>query len=710
MPTLSPELKSQHSRIKKNVEKAFTYFRANNERYHEFFRFVNQSALTPTDEDTLQALQKPVLEFNITNAPISRLCGEYSKQEPSIYVSAQDGYKVDAATLAVLEGHYRHILYEAHQRNTQYTMYRDQLEGGFSNLEVYLDYANEMSFDPVIRLKRSYEPTLVGYDPLAREVTKCDAEWYYEIFPMPVADFKREYPEVDLEKMRYGMPSGGMLTWSYTAGEIDALLLCAYYELKKQKKQIFKLADGQVFTKEGYDNFLKEWEEKGFIEQPPVVTNKRNTTISFFCRYLLIGTEIIDYEETDFKFPSHIFVDGDSVVLKDTPGGGGNLRQFTKPYVYHAKGLQRLTNLTGQMLANDFENLVMHKFMVAKETIPQEPEYLMAYKNVQVASVLVYNAFADNDPKKPLPPPTPVPHVPLPPDVMSTFNNCMQMLQNILGSYNPNIGVQNEQISGIAIVESASQSNAAAMPYIVNNIQALNQAAQVIFSLIPKMYVTPRTIPIIDKEGHRQFVKVNQQGGVSLKYDANALHVRVEAGVSFAIAKNRALQQIIALMKVSPVFAQFINTEGLEVLLDNVEFRGVDLLKEKARKFMEELQKQQASQSQQPNPEVITAQAKQTDAQANMMKVQNEISSGKIDDALKMAQLQEESLKSRSDVAIALLNANAEAGRTSSNTEVALIEAGRKQRDQEHKELKEILELSKTLGESNAESTNSSTE
>ena len=55
-------------------------------------------------------------------------------------------------------------------------------------------------------------------------------------------------------------------------------------------------------------------------------------------------------------------------------------------------------------------------------------------------------------------------------------------------------------------------------------------------------------------------------------------------------------------MQASPLFAQFINTEGLPILLDNLEIRGIDQLKAQAESFTEQLKAQQQQQMNQPNP------------------------------------------------------------------------------------------------------------
>jgi hypothetical protein len=57
--------------------------------------------------------------------------------------------------------------------------------------------------------------------------------------------------------------------------------------------------------------------------------------------------------------------------------------------------------------------------------------------------------------------------------------------------------------------------------------------------------------------------------------------------------KEIALQTIVSLSQGSPVFAQFFNEYGLPVLLDNIDIRGIDDLKEKSQEFQQKVQQQQ---------------------------------------------------------------------------------------------------------------------
>jgi hypothetical protein len=627
-------------RIKENVQEAYEYFKPNFVRWQEFQKFTFFTSLTDDDISVLKALGKPQIEFNILNAFVSRLRGEFSKQEPSIEVSNSYNAPVDVSTVNAVEGIIRKMECDSREDGTAYRIYTDQLAGGFSWFKVWTEYENPSSMQQVIKFGRVFDPTLCFVDPMAQKVHKSDARYWGEIFPKTEEEFKDEYPNVSIDDISFTREIGGF-NWAYRNEKRKILLICDYYEKKKKKVKIVLLANNQSMTSDQYDEMIDHWEKLGVVQQPPAIIKTRMSTIDVICRYRLIENQVLEYVETDFTQPNYIFVDGDSVLLREAIQGA--LQQQTRPYVFHAKGIQRLKNVAGQTVANNIENQIQHKFKVPKEGIPVE--YADAYKNIQSANTLVYNAFKDDDPNVPLPPPQEIAVVPSPPENINIFSASDQTTQSILGSYDASLGINNNQLSGIAIVEGATQSNAAAMPYVVNYMQALNQVAQVILDLIPKYYTLPRTLPVVNKEGKKDYIRVNQPGGVNLKYEDNALNVKVEAGINFAIQKSRALQQIIGLMQASQLFSQFMNQDGLDMLLDNLDIKGIDQLKERAEGFMQKMkmqeqmqqqmqqqQMQQAQQAQQNNPLMMRAQNERMKIaqSAQQMQVQSQLKAAEI--------------------------------------------------------------------------------
>lgn len=618
------------AKIKKKVQMSREYFAPNLTLYDRFRRFVFDTTLTDDNLSVLKASNRPQVEFNIMEAYISRLRGEFAKQEPSLSVTAEDEFSIDLEMIKVIEGHVRHILFESNKNGCEYDTYSDTLSGGFCVWKVWTEYAHPLSFDHVIKFGRVFDPTLTGFDPLARHPSKCDGDYAYELFPKRREELRELYPKINWDTIKVAGEVGGF-TWSYKTGDQDIFLLCEMYEKKLENVKIVLLTDGRKMTEKKYKKELDKWQMEGKFEQYPQIRDSRYTDLPTIKRIVFISDHILEEEETDLEYLPYVFVDGNSIYLRDQ--NQGPTRQKTRPYGYHLEGAQKLKNVAGQALGYEIQNMVQHKWIVAKESIP--PQYVDAYKDNQTPSVIVYNATNDKNPNQPLPPPQVVQRTGIPPEVMNTFSAMDSLSQMILGSYDSALGVNDNQLSGKAIIEGATQSNAAAMPYIVGFLQALNQVATIIVSLIPKYYTTPRTIPVLDADSKRSSVRINDDKNpqsMKIEYDSNSLNVKVEPGLNFSIQKSRSLQQITSLAQAMPIFGQFMNEKGLGVIVHNLEIKNADQLSIMADQYMQQMDQAKQQAQSQPNPEMIKlqneskeldlrAQKQQTDAQHSEAKI-----------------------------------------------------------------------------------------
>jgi len=617
-------------RVKKNVSKSYMYFKDNYERFHDYRKYVFKETINQQQRAMLQRLHRPIIEFNILDAYISRLLGEFSKHEPSIEVSPAEGVPVDQAVLDIVEGHLRHILHTANKDNFSYNVYQDILSGGFSVAKVWTDYASPMSFEQQIYLTRAFDPTLCGFDPMARARHKGDGQYSFEIYPMTEEDFLREFPDVDLSKLSFtrALNDAGYLdsfSWSYKDNQNNKIVLVAdYYEKKKKRTKIVKLADGRVMTMKNYEKMQAYWEEQQFIEQIPVIVGEpRITELETICCYRFVEDEVLEYTETDYTYLPHVFVDGNSIIL--TQGTSNCTYQMTRPYIYHARGSQDMINYGGQTMCNSMENMIQHKFIVKKEAIPQEQDYLDALNDIQHMNTVVVNAYSENNPDKPIPDPIrEVVNVPAPPEVMAAFQVADATTQTILGSYASNLGKNDNDLSGKAVIESATVGNAASMPYIVGYLSALTQIGNIVVDLMPKYIVGKRTIPVVAKDGKKSYRDVNAKGNPKIDYNERAIKVNIDAGVNFQVQKTQAMEQIVALMGASQEFSMFMNSpQGLEILVDNLTVYGSDRLKEAVPQWIAS-QQQQQQQAQQLQQQAMQNDPRMLKAQADLQKVQLE--------------------------------------------------------------------------------------
>lgn len=600
MSTLEKGVNPKLTRIKKNINDSYVYFKKNREYFNSMRNFVFNTTITDAQRSALEELDRPIIEFNVVEAFISRLLGEFSKQTPGVSVHAEPTVSVaPESTIKVVQGHMRHILTGLRSNE----IYKDQLSGGFSCMKIWTEYENSKTFKQKICLDRVFDPLLCGFDPAAQKPHKGDGSYCFEIIPLTEAQFRAIYGnDVVLEGCYKGALEG--FKWGYKSNRKNTIMLCNYYEKKSTRTRLFELPGGICLTEAEYNEMLKMYAENNDIAQPPIPINKRWTQIPKIYRYQIIATQILECVETDLSILPLVFVDGNSITIRKD-GDGGTIEQLTRSYVHNAIGPQKLKNLAGQTIANHIENLVEHKMKVSLESVPVQ--YEEAYTNVQSASNYIYKQYSDDGTQQ-YNPPEEVVKVPLPPEIMNAYMSAEQTIQASLGSYDAALGINKNQLSGVAIVEGATQSNAAAMPFVVNYLASLQQCAEGVLDLIPKYYVTPRSVPVLNDDDKKEHVSINGSDINSPRMNFNSadLKVIVSAGVNFEVQQTRALQMLIELSNALPGMAQLINNpKGLSILADNLIIRGADQIKsmaEEATKDMEEQKQQMQNQPPAPNP------------------------------------------------------------------------------------------------------------
>ncbi len=682
--------------LKQNVEDSHTFFRENYKSYSQMRRFVFDSCFTPEEIALLRNMGRPQLEFNVLKAYVSRLCGEWSKQEPDIEVSAFDDRDIDAVSSKVISAHMKAVLSDEDNSHMVYGMYEDCLSGGFTVGKVFTDYRNSMSMEQNIYFRKG-DPLLTGFDPKATEEHKGDGQFCFEFYPMDEESLKRDYPNLSLDGVHFSRNNAGF-SYGYSRGKQKIALVCEYYEKRAKKKTLVRLTNGQTMLKADYNKLLLEWDS---FEVPPEIVDSRKTSIECIVKHKFIQDKFLERDiETDFEYLPLVFISGSSKMIRDD--GTGEVRQVTKAYVADAVDSQRMKNYAGIALMNEIENTTQAKLKVAKEALPKEsPELMNAYTDPQNANVYVFNSVYEDNPDMPIPNPiSEVAKVPAPPEIFQAFSGADSTIQQVLGSYDASLGINDNQLSGVAVVEAATQSNAAAMPFVVGVLHGLSRMAQIYVSLMPKYFVTPRTIPTIDDEGKRQYIKINQEGGYQVDFEVNAFNVLVKAGASFQVQKSKTINMVKEVMQMSPLFAQFMGEEGLKFILDNMDGAGIDELKELTKGWVEQYKQQQAqaqqAQAQQGNPMEMQLQAEmqaiQMQAESSRekhmiemeaLKLKAEVDREKMElDKAKMAlefeklELEREKMEREAEAKIAEIVMRKEIAEE--NNEVKLIESDRK--------------------------------
>lgn len=591
----------ESDKINCQIRESHEYFLDNIERYNECRSAVYNTSLTDSDTEFLSKLNWPQIEFPILKPYISRLRGEWSKQTPSITVNAKSDQVANDDLNDFLENHIRAIIDDANKEQFEDDVFSDTVTGGFSVMKVSTEYESDSSFNQVIKIGRVFNPTLCFFDPLANKSHKGDGEYCGEHFPMHKDDVEEMF-NIDLNSVSFSRATDGF-NWYYQTQEHKIALVCHFYNKKYKTVRKVLLANGVTITKDAYNDVVSKWTD---VAEPPAIVKERDVRQTKVCRYTLVGGIVREYVETDYSHLPLVFVDGDSAMLTES----GSSYQRTVPYIEAALGVQRMKNISGQALLNEIMTMMQQKVMMPIDAFPEKMEQAKPWLMPQVASVLLYNQWDHKGQE--VSPPTPIFRQPIPPEIPNTFVGSDDAARGVLSIFDPNEGINNSDLSGKAIVEAATQSNAVAMPYVMNYMAALTQASNIILDLIPKYFVTPRTVPVIDSNGDRAFKMINSGGSdsISTQYDPTILSCLVEASVNFEVQRQRDLELVINLSQSMPAFGQLMSSPGaIDIILQNIDIRGIDKLKDLAEKA--------AQTPPPPNPQMQAMQLKSQEIQGD---------------------------------------------------------------------------------------------
>lgn len=675
--------------------------------FNTFREWLFKSMINDNQSQALNEQSKPNTQANITEVYHAKLMGEFAKQQMGVYIAPYEGEQMPQQKIDMLNDHTRAILADANDEDgTSYNVHGDMLSGGIGVYETKIVYLNNRSFDQKAVLEHVENPTMCGFDPLCKKSHAGDGRYCYKRYTMYVDEFQRKYPEISLDKIKYATQSAGSddddftQNWYYE-NEIGRkiIVVCEFYEKEFKQNKIFLLANGQVVKEDEYEEFLENWNS---IEMPPEPVDERVESESFVInRFVLIKDKILDSKRTLFR------------ELPLSRAVGQYIKLFAKtnkysllmrPAYYNAKGPQDLCNTAIINAQNELARISQQTWMMPIESIPKGKEE--SYTKPTKPSLVTYHMFHPLNPDKMLNKPEVINRQPIPPEIGQMISLSTTLLQNVLGSFDPGMVTNDNPLSGVAIVEGASQANAAAKPFIFGHSKALNQAMKGIVKLFPSLYTRPRILKMMNEKNKPYSAPIDPLNGMGFDYDENALHVRVTADVSFEVEKNRALQQIMQLQQVNPGLQPFFAAPdgGMQYILKNISIQGAEDIQDVAMAWF----KQQAQVQAQQQQAAMQNDPKMVDAKYKMLDLQHRINQDQIDNQFRAAELANDQQQNQIDQTDLILKAH-QAGmsnivalkKAQTEENVHAIDAAVSLGDQQHRHALETVELAHNIHQDN---------
>ena len=166
-----------------------------------------------------------------------------------------------------------------------------------------------------------------------------------------------------------------------------------------------------------------------------------------------------------------------------------------------------------------------------------------------------------------------------------------QVMQDIIGMHEANVGAASNERSGVAVRERAARGELSTYAFADNLARAIEHMGRVALEMIPTIYNSQRVMRIQFPDETDDFVEINQTirdeqtGKDVIKYDIGygRYDVTISTDPSFATQRQEAQQNILETMqRLPPDKVQLI----AHLLVKNMDFPGADEMYDIMRKTL----------------------------------------------------------------------------------------------------------------------------
>jgi hypothetical protein len=564
-------------------------YKVNNKNYHLDMNFLyeedGQWELQKRAE--YDVLQKPRYSFNMLIKYINNIVGEYAQSIPDPKVSARLDTIADPQKIELIEGMLNKIDEESRGDIVKQTALDCALSGGYGARRIAVEHEDTYSFNHVIRYKPITDPTKCCWDYKAKLSDKSDGDFCMQKVRLTHEEFESQYPKQQMPETfdNASLADSGDLCITDRYIWIADYYVKEYFDIK-----IYLLSDGSVVDEENLNeylsrnNFGKRKEQRIKIEDE---AKRKDYTIMY---YKITGDRILERAKWDGKRLPIIFQPG---IIKYVYG-----REITLSFIRFVKDSQRLYNWARSENALRVTLDRYERMMAPQTTVAgHEDEWKEQYK---AKSALIYTYV----PGTPIP--SSLPKSPRDPGLDIEMNQSLMDIQGVTGRYEANVGMQGNELSGVAINARQGPSNMAVQPYFINARLADESMYFATLDLMPIVYDTTRSIVLKNKDGSENQLVINDENGTKNSV-VGKYNVSVRAGSSFEIQQKESVKFLFQWLASSPELASILNP----VIAKNLNIRGAELIQQGI--------KQMISQPQQPNPAIIMQQQQQQLEQMRIM-------------------------------------------------------------------------------------------
>jgi len=552
-------------RARRDFEKALAAEAENREEALSDIRFVNNvdEGQWPAEIRAQRREEKrPCLTINKLRKFVNLLVGEQRQMRPGIKVRPiGNGASVEIAE--IYQDIIRHIEYISNAEVAYDTAYSHALQAGFGYWRILIDYADDVSFQKEIKIKRILNPFSVYFDQSAEEFDYSDARYAFIATFMPKDEFKELYPEASTHWFDQGVGES-YANWF----ESDKVRVAEYFFKIPATKVLVELDTGAVYLWSP-----EEFEAKKAADVAIAQFREVKTYDIVWCK--INGFEVL---EGPVIWPGRYIpivpVLGDEVNVEG--------KRIYRSVIRDAKDPQRMYNYWVTTATELVALSPKAPYLVTPEQI-EGHEHMWKNANIKNYPYLLYNAAGSPHPPKR------EPQVQVPSGVISQLQISDNDIKDTLGLYDPFVGKESNERSGRAILLRQQQARIGAFIYFDNFLRALTYSGRILVDLIPKVYNDYRVFQILREDGSMKTIEINKRviGKNGLPETWNDItvgtyDVYVEGGLVSPTRRAEAAETMIQFLQYAPQVAPLI----LDLVAKNLDIPGGQEIARRIEAFM----------------------------------------------------------------------------------------------------------------------------